>query len=53
MFNSLARPFLRPFRRMIPPIANVDLSPLVLLLLLQVVLMLLAWLRTLLIPMIA
>lgn len=53
MFNSLARPFLRPFRRMIPPIANVDLSPLVLLLLLQVVLMLFAWLRTLLIPMIA
>lgn len=53
MFNSLARPFLRPFRRMIPPIANVDLSPLVLLLLLQVVLMLLAWLCTLLIPMIA
>lgn len=53
MFNGLARPFLRPFRRMIPPIANVDLSPLVLLLLLQVVLMLLAWLRTLLIPMIA
>lgn len=38
---------------MIPPIANVNLSPLVLLLLLQVVLMLLAWLRTLLIPMIA
>ncbi|HMM53935.1 MAG TPA: YggT family protein [Candidatus Desulfobacillus sp.] len=45
LFDSLCRPFLRPFRRLIPPIAQVDLSPLVLLLLLQVVLMLLAWLR--------
>lgn len=53
MFNSLSRPFLRPFQRLIPPIANVDLSPLVLLLLLQVVLMLLAWLRALLVPLIA
>ncbi len=52
-FNSLSRPFLRPFQRMIPPIAQVDLSPLVLLLLLQVVLMLLTWLRVLLIPLIA
>lgn len=52
-FNSLSRPFLRPFQRMIPPIAQVDLSPLVLLLLLQVVLMLLTWLRVLLIPFIA
>lgn len=53
LFNSLSRPFLRPFQRLIPPIANVDLSPLVLLLLLQVALMLLAWLRALLIPLIA
>lgn len=53
LFNSLSRPFLRPFQRLIPPIANVDLSPLVLLLALQVVLMLLAWLRVLLIPLIA
>lgn len=53
LFNSLSRPFLRPFRRLIPPIANVDLSPLVLLLALQIVLMLLAWLRVLLIPLIA
>lgn len=53
LFNSLSRPFLRPFQRLIPPIANVDLSPLVLLLLLQVVLMLLAWLRALLVPLIA
>lgn len=53
LFNSLCRPFLRPFQRLIPPIAQVDLSPLVLLLLLQVALMLLAWLRVLLIPLIA
>lgn len=43
--NALARPFLRPFQRIVPPIANVDLSPLVLLLALQVVLMVLAYLR--------
>jgi len=28
LFNTLANPFLRPFRRFIPPIGNVDLSPL-------------------------
>jgi YggT family protein len=32
---ALAEPFLRPFRRLIPPIGGVDLSPIVLLLLLQ------------------
>ncbi len=53
LFNSLSRPFLRPFQRLIPPIAHVDLSPLVLLLVLQVALTLLAWLRVLLIPLIA
>lgn len=53
LFNSLSRPFLRPFQRLIPPIAHVDLSPLILLLALQIVLMLLAWLRVLLIPSIA
>jgi YggT family protein len=53
LFNSLCRPFLRPFQRLIPPIAQVDLSPLVLLLLLQVALMLLTWLRVQLIPFIA
>lgn len=52
LFNSLSRPFLRPFQRLIPPIAHVDLSPLVLLLVLQVALTLLAWLRVLLIPLI-
>ncbi|THF61287.1 YggT family protein [Pseudothauera rhizosphaerae] len=45
VFHRLADPFLRPFRRVIPPIANVDLSPLVLLLVLQIVLMVLAGLR--------
>lgn len=45
VLHSLAAPFLRPFRRIIPPIANVDLSPLVLLLVLQIVLMLLGELR--------
>jgi len=28
LFNALAGPFLRPFQRLIPPIGNVDLSPL-------------------------
>ena len=32
---ALAEPFLRPFRRIIPPIGGVDLSPIALLLLLQ------------------
>ncbi|NMG29204.1 YggT family protein [Aromatoleum evansii] len=45
VFHNLSAPFLRPFRRILPPIANVDLSPLVLLLVLQIVLMLLGGLR--------
>lgn len=45
LFNGMARPFLRPLQRFIPPVANIDLSPLVLLLLLQVVLVLLNSLR--------
>lgn len=45
IFHALAAPLLRPFRRLLPPIANVDLSPLVLLLALQIVLMLLGGLR--------
>ncbi len=36
VINALAEPFLRPFRRVIPPIGGVDLSPIGLLLLLQV-----------------
>lgn len=45
LFNALSRPFLRPIQRVVPPIANIDLSPLVLLLILQVLLMVLAYLR--------
>ncbi len=45
LFNGLARPVLRPIQRFVPPVANFDLSPLVLLLLLQIVLLLLANLR--------
>ena len=45
MLHSLAAPFLRPFRRIVPSIANVDLSPLVLLLVLQIVLMVLGGVR--------
>ncbi len=47
LFDALTRPFLRPIRRFVPPLANVDLSPLVLILLLQVLLIPLAELRRL------
>ena len=47
-FAQLAAPLLRPFRRLIPPIGGVDLSPLGALLVLQVGLMLLGQLRNLL-----
>jgi len=45
VFNAMTRPFMRPLRRIVPPIGNVDLSPLVLLLILQVLLVPLAYLR--------
>lgn len=42
--NSMTRPFLRGFQKRIPPIGNVDLSPLVLLVVIQLLLMLpVAW----------
>ena len=47
IFDAMTRPFLRPIRRFVPPIANVDLSPLVLFVLLQVLLIPLAHLRAL------
>jgi YggT family protein len=40
VFNAIARPVLRPFRRILPPVGGVDLSPLVLLLVLWVALFL-------------
>jgi YggT family protein len=39
LLNSLARPFLRIFRRFIPPIGNVDLSPLFVVVICQLLLM--------------
>jgi YggT family protein len=42
VFFGLADPFLRPIRRVLPNIANVDLSPLVLILILQILLLVLA-----------
>ncbi|MGH8674354.1 MAG: YggT family protein [Burkholderiales bacterium] len=47
VFSAITRPFLAPIRRFLPPIANFDLSPLVLLVLLQVVLIPLTHLRNL------
>jgi len=42
--NSMTRPFLRPLQRRIPPIGNVDLSPLFLLVAIQLLLILpVAW----------
>ncbi|HJS39669.1 MAG TPA: YggT family protein [Burkholderiales bacterium] len=45
LFEAIARPFLRPLRRVLPLLGRFDLSPLVLLVLLQVALILLAGLR--------
>ncbi len=47
MFDALTRPFLRPLRRIVPPVANIDLTPLVLIILLQVVLIPLAYAKAL------
>lgn len=44
LLNSLTRPVLRPFQRRIPPVGNVDLSPLFALVVIQLLLMLpVAW----------
>ncbi len=45
VLNALARPFLAPLQRFIPPLGGVDLSPLVLIIVLQLLLGLLASLR--------
>lgn len=38
VFNGLTAPFLRPLRRIIPPVGGVDITPLILILLIQLVL---------------
>lgn len=49
VLGALTRPLLKPFRRWIPPLGNVDLSPLFLLVACQLVIMVpLAWLESLL-----
>lgn len=45
LFDAMTRPFLRPIRRFVPPLGNVDLSPLVLLVVLQIALIALPYLR--------
>jgi YggT family protein len=40
LLNGLTRPFLQPLQRIIPPVANVDLSPLVFIIACQLILML-------------
>jgi len=45
VFNAVSQPLLRPFRRVIPTLGGMDLSPLALLLALQVALIVLASLR--------
>ena len=45
VLDAIARPFLRPFRRLIRPVGGFDLSPLVLLVLLQIVIIVLEYAR--------
>lgn len=45
VFDALTRTFLRPIRRFVPPLGGVDLSPLVLIVVLQVLLIPLSHLR--------
>jgi len=47
VLDSITRPMLRPIRRLVPPVAKVDLSPLVLILVLLVLLVPIAELRQL------
>jgi YggT family protein len=39
------RPFLAPFQRRIPPIGNVDISPLFLIVVIQLLLYVVAWMQ--------
>ena len=45
LLDMMTRPFLRPLRRYVPPIAHVDLTPMVLILVLYVLLIPLSYLR--------
>jgi YggT family protein len=45
LLNSLARPFLRVFQKRIAPVGNVDLSPLFVVVVCQLLLMAVAWLE--------
>jgi YggT family protein len=42
VFNAITAPFLRPLRRFIPPLGNIDLTPLVLLVIIQILFIVLA-----------
>ena len=45
LLDMLTRPFLRPLRRYVPPVAHVDLTPMVLIVILYVLLIPLSYLR--------
>jgi YggT family protein len=45
LLAMMTRPFLRPLRRYVPPVANVDLTPMVLIIILYVLLIPLGYLR--------
>lgn len=45
VFNAMTAPFLRPLRRFIPPVGGIDLTPLVLLVIIQILLIILASVR--------
>jgi YggT family protein len=46
LLNSIARPFLRVFQKRIPPVGNVDLSPLFVLVVCQIILMATSWVES-------
>jgi YggT family protein len=53
VLDSLTRPFMRPLRKLVPTVGRVDLSPLVLFVICQIILMLpIAWLESLALKMI-
>lgn len=50
LINGLARPFLQPLQRVIPPLGGIDITPMVLLLLLQLLLGLIGSLSGMIVP---